>query len=439
MTLETLDTVNNVKRKLPVLVLGGGGREHAIVAACRRSPSCGDLYAMPGNPGIASLARCCKGNPSDAASVLELCRQIGAELVIVGPEAPLAAGVADALRQAGISVFGPGRYGAQLEASKAYAKDFMKRRGVPTADFRICSTLQEAWCALEEFQPPYIVKASGLAAGKGVFVEPCLDEAKSICRQLLEEKILGDAGSTLVIEEALTGRELSLMVITDGKDYRLLPTSQDHKRLLDGDRGPNTGGMGAYAPAPWVTEALMDRIKTQVVEPTLEGLRAEGLDYRGVLYLGLMIGPEGAPKVLEYNVRLGDPEAEVLLPLFEGDWVELCRCCADGQLASFPWKEAEKKAVCLVLASENYPTGQSQPQPIEGIDVAESLAWVSLFHAGTTLREGHLMATGGRVLCLTALGDDMASARDRAYQAVERISFRGMQYRRDIAHQAFEE
>ncbi len=426
-------------KKLTVLLLGGGGREHAIAAACRCSTSCGSLFVMPGNPGIASIATCCKGDPSDGGAVVDLCRQIGADLVIVGPEAPLAAGVADAVRQAGIPVFGPGRDGARLEASKAYSKDFMKRHGIATANFRICSTVQEAWRALEEFQPPYIVKASGLAAGKGVFIERDHQEAKAICRSLLEGRALGDAGSTLVIEEALTGRELSVMVITDGQDYRLLPTSQDHKRLLDGDKGPNTGGMGAYAPALWATPSLMDRLKAQIVEPTVRALKAEGLDYRGVLYIGLMIGPDGSPKVLEYNVRLGDPEAEVLLPLFEGDWVDLCYSCAKGQLSQFPWKEPTKKALCVVVASENYPAGASEPQPIEGLEAAAALTDVEIFHAGTTLDQGRLIATGGRVLCVTALGDHMASARARAYEAVGRLSFKGMQYRRDIAHQAFEE
>ena len=425
--------------KLNVLVLGSGGREHAIVDACARSPRCGKLFASPGNPGIAQKAMCLSADVENGESVAQLCDQHSVDLVIVGPEAPLAAGVADVLRARGIAVFGPSKDGARLEASKEFSKNFMARNGIPTADFCVCRTVEEARDALTRFKPPYIVKASGLAAGKGVFVEPTLEGAYSAVTQLLVDKKLGSAGETLVIEEALPGRELSLMVITDTKDYRLLSTSQDHKRLCDGDEGPNTGGMGAYAPAPWVTDELMNRVRRQIIEPGLEALRRENIDYRGVLYVGLMIVPDGTPKVLEYNVRLGDPETEVLLPLFEGDWVDLCMACAQGNLSSFEWRDATRNALCVIIASAGYPVSKSAPARITGLDDAAQVPGVSVFHCGTKASDdGFVYATGGRVLCICATGDDLAQARRHAYEATEKISFDGMQYRRDIAHQVFE-
>ena len=424
--------------KLNLLVLGSGGREHAIVSACAASPRCGKIFAVPGNPGIAQKAACFNLNPEDGAAMAQFCVQNKIDLAIIGPEAPLAAGVADAIRAAGVPVFGPSGEGARLEASKEFSKNFMARHGIPTAEFSICRTVDEAYRALDRFEPPYIVKASGLAAGKGVFVEPTLEGARSAVRQLLVEKKLGAAGETLVIEAALPGRELSLMVITDSKDYRLLSTSQDHKRLLDGDLGPNTGGMGAYAPAPWVTEELMELIRTSTIEPSVAALREEGIDYRGVLYIGLMIAPDGTPKVLEYNVRLGDPETEVLLPLFEGDWVELCLDCALGKLASFTWKKETKKALCVIIASGGYPLSKSAPAEIKGLEAAAAVPGTTVFHCGTSEKNGMICATGGRVLCVTAVGEDFAEARDRAYEAVGRISFEGMQYRRTIWHQIFE-
>lgn len=425
--------------KINILVIGGGGREHAIVEACARSPHCGKLFAIPGNPGIAQKATCVKLNPKDGKEIAKFCVDNSVELTIVGPEDPLAAGIADVLRAHGTATFGPSKVGAQLEASKEFAKCFMSRHNIPTAKFFVCRSEKECEMALDKFEPPYVVKASGLAAGKGVFIEPTLEGAVSASKALLVDKKLGAAGDRVVIEEGLKGRELSLMVITDSKTYRLLSTSQDHKRLLDGDKGPNTGGMGAYAPAPWVTDELMDRIRKTVIEPTISGIRDEGIDYRGVLYVGLMITPDGTPKVLEYNVRLGDPETEVLLPLFEGDWVELCLAVANGDLASFPWKKETKKALCVIIASKGYPTSKSTPAEITGLEDAASVPGVTVFHSGTTEVDGKIMATGGRVLCVTAVADDLAQARTNAYEAVKKISFEGMQYRLTIGHQAFDE
>ncbi|MBR1896040.1 MAG: phosphoribosylamine--glycine ligase [Pyramidobacter sp.] len=427
-----------MSEKLNVLVLGSGGREHAIIEACSRSPRLNKLFAIPGNPGIAAKAECFRLNAEDGAAVADFCKEHAVDLVIVGPEAPLAAGVADVIRAAGVAVFGPSKAGAMLEASKEFSKNFMARHNVPTAKFFVCRTVDEAEKALAQFEPPYIVKASGLAAGKGVFVEPTLEGARSAVQQLLVEKKLGSAGDTLVIEEALPGRELSLMVITDTKDFRLLSTSQDHKRLKDGDEGPNTGGMGAYAPAPWVSDDLMTRALREVIEPSVAALRAEGLDYRGVLYVGLMIAPDGTPKVLEYNVRLGDPETEVLLPLFEGDWVDLCWHVAHGDLASFEWKKETQCSLCVICASGGYPTGKSAPAAISGLEAANAVEGVTVYHCGTSDQNGTVMATGGRVLCVSAVAPSLEQAKARAYEAVSKISFDGMQYRRDIGHQVFD-
>lgn len=421
-----------------VVVIGAGGREHALVSACARAPRCGRLYAVPGNPGIALQAECHAIDITDGTALAAFCLAHQIDLAVIGPEGPLAVGVADALRACGVAVFGPSGAGAQLEASKEFSKNFMARHHIPTADFSVCRTMSEAEEALSRFSSPYIVKASGLAAGKGVFVEPTLEGAREAARQMLVGKKLGAAGETLVIEEALPGRELSLMVVTDGATYRLLSTSQDHKRLLDGDQGPNTGGMGAYAPAPWVTEELMDRVRLEIIEPSVAALGKEKLDYRGVLYVGLMIAPDGTPKVLEYNVRLGDPETEVLLPLFEGDWVDLCWHVANGKLESFPWQRETKNALCVILASAGYPAAKSAPAEIDGLDAANAVEGVTVFHAGTSAQDGKIMAAGGRVLCVTATGGSLSQARDRAYEAVGKIRFQGMQYRSDIGHQVFE-
>ena len=371
--------------RLNIVVLGGGGREHALVSACARSPRCGKLYAVPGNPGIAQKAECHALSVTDGATLAAFCEDRQIDLAIVGPEGPLAAGVADALRARGVAVFGPSGAGARLEASKEFSKNFMARHRIPTADFYVCRTMDEAEKALSHFSGPYIVKASGLAAGKGVFVEPTLDGAREAARQMLVGKKLGAAGETLVIEEALPGRELSLMVVTDGAAY----------------------------------------------------LAEEKLDYRGVLYVGLMIAPDGTPKVLEYNVRLGDPETEVLLPLFEGDWVDLCWRVAHGDLASFPWQKETKNALCVILASAGYPAAASAAAEIHGLDAAGAVEGVTVFHAGTSAQDGKIMATGGRALCVAATGDTLRQARERAYEAVGKIHFQGMQYRKDIGHQVF--
>lgn len=418
------------------LVIGSGGREHAICLALSRSSRCGRLIAAPGNPGMEGLAEVCPVPWQDAAAVVDLCKKRAVDLVVVGPEAPLAAGLADELRQAGLSVFGPGAAGAQLESDKAFAKDFMRAAGVPTARSVLCRSTAEAEAALSQFVPPYVVKATGLAAGKGVFVEPELSGALSACRQLLQDRTLGAAGEQVLIEEGLTGRELSVMIVTDGKSWRLLPFSQDHKRLQDGDKGPNTGGMGAYAPVSWVGDDLKKRIIAQVVEPSVAGLVAQNIPFRGVLYAGLMIGPDGKINVLEYNVRLGDPEAQVLLPLCGDTWLDLCLAAAQGELGPSGSVPVSGSAVCVVLASKTYPFGPSDPAVITGVDEAEKLPGVRVFHSGTSRRDGKLLAVGGRVLCVSAAAATFDEARELAYRASELISFDGCQKRNDIGHDA---
>lgn len=415
---------------MKTLILGGGGREHAIAWALSQSPLCTELHSMPGNPGMAKLSTCHMGDPCNCAAVTSLAGEISADLVIVGPEGPLVSGVADALRAKGIDVFGPGRKGAMLEGSKAYSKNFMKRHGIPTASFRVCSAMEEAREALSVGKPPYVVKADGLAAGKGVFIENRLSDALSSCRRLFEGS-LGEAGKTLVVEEGLTGREVSVMIVTDGRNYRLLPTSQDHKRALDKDQGPNTGGMGAYAPVPWVDEAMLREIEKKVVKPTLLGLKKDKIPYRGVIYAGLMISPRGEINVLEYNVRLGDPEAQALLPLFGGDWLQVCRSCAGGNLSEARWLLKDLCSVNVVMASEGYPGNCAKGRPIEGLELSED--GVMVFQAGTAVKDGKTVTAGGRVLSVVGTGSTLEEARDKAYKGVGSIKFDGAFCRHDIA------
>lgn len=424
-------------KTLSVLVVGSGGREHAIVQACAASQLCKALHAAPGNPGMEQLAQCHFLDSCDAEALLQLCTSHSIDLVIIGTEAPLAAGVADSLRKAGLAVFGPGRDGAQLEASKAFSKAFMMRHHIPTARFITCHSLDETLAALETFSPPYVVKASGLAAGKGVFVENSLEAAQQACVELLEQQTLGVAGTTVVVEKGLRGHELSVMIVTDGTTWKLLATSQDHKRLLDGDKGPNTGGMGAYGPVPWITDVMMKRIINEVVEPSIAALAAENIDYRGVLYAGLMIASDGKINVLEYNVRLGDPETEVLLPLYDGDWLQLCLATATGRLSEVPDYTTDDAALCVILASKNYPVASSSPQLIRGLD-APLPQGVTVFHCGTSRNDaGEIMATGGRVLCISSRAATLEEAAQKAYETTEIVSFDGMQFRRDIGKAVF--
>ncbi|MDR3331126.1 MAG: phosphoribosylamine--glycine ligase [Synergistaceae bacterium] len=421
-----------------ILILGGGGREHAIAHALSRSESAIKLHCAPGNPGIMALAQIHDADPCDGPKVLDLCLSHGIGLVVIGPEAPLAAGVADVLRAAGIRVFGPGRAGAALESSKTFAKNFMRRHGIPTADFDICKTPAECESAISRRKPPYVIKADGLASGKGVYLPDEAREAMKICAETLSGKTLGGAGKTLVIEDFLPGRELTVFAITDGTSYRLLSPSRDHKRAFDGDRGPNTGGMGAYSPVT-LPGGLVKLVEDDVLRPTLDGLRSDGIDYRGVIYMGLMIAEkdDGRPgiSVVEYNVRFGDPETQAVLPLYRGDFARLLTACAEGRVDSCPDTGSAGAALCVVLTSDGYPGQFRRGLPIEGLGLEKNqqVNGAFVYHSGTALdAAGRLVTSGGRVLSAVGTGDTFAEARDRAYALAASISFEGMRYRQDI-------
>lgn len=422
-----------------ILVLGGGGREHAISWALAKSPRCTELYVAPGNGGTANIARNVKDlNAEDAQVVLAFAQAHNIELVVIGPEAPLVAGVADVLREAGIPVFGPDAQGAQLEGSKTYSKRFMDANGIPTARYQSFTDAASARAYCEELGAPLVVKADGLAAGKGVVVAETLDMALDAVEACFDGSF-GDAGQTVVVEEMLTGPECSLLAfVSNGKAFCMAP-AQDHKRAHDGDLGPNTGGMGVYSPVPIVTEeemATMISIMEQSAAATAKDPFEN--DYRGCLYGGFMLTPEG-PKVLEFNARFGDPETQVVLPRLEGDLVNIMLAVAEGRPEDIVLSWSEKWAVSVVLASEGYPGSYEKGKVILGLEEAQDLDGVIVFHAGTALNpDGELITAGGRVLNVVALGDTFEEARNRAYEACELIKFEGVQYRSDIGRRALQ-
>jgi len=423
-----------------VLVVGAEGRAHALAWALDNSPSVDDVVAAPGNPGIAAMGnRCVPIDPNDPAAVARLAGEVDPEVVVVSAEEPLVHGVADAVRARGTLVFGPGADGARLEGSKAWMKAVLAEAGVPTARHASFTADQEdeALAFVQRLPGFYVVKTDGLAAGKGVIVTESLDEARDAVRSYLSGHAFGDAGRTCVIEEGLTGPEMSLLVVCNGTtDGWPLAPAQDFKRIGDGDQGPNTGGMGAYSPVPVAGQDVVDEVMERAVRPTLHALAARDIAYRGVLYAGLMLTPDGL-KVLEYNVRFGDPEAQVVLPRLASDFAELCRDAAAGRAGLDP-RFHEDACVTVVLATEGYPASPRQGDVIEGLDDAEQLPGVTVFHAGTKPMDGKLMTAGGRVLDVTAVAPTLAEARRRAYEAAERISWPGVQYRRDIAAAAVE-
>ena len=424
---------------MKILIVGSGGREHALARALARSNRQPELLIAPGNAGTEPLGRNIALPPSDLAGLLALATEEAVDLTIVGPELPLVEGIVDAFEAAGHAIVGPSAHAAQLEGSKAFAKRFMVRHGVPTAAHRTFTNLEypEAVAYLEAQGAPIVIKASGLAAGKGAIVCSTQKDARAALDRIMVGRAFGAAGDKVVIEEFMEGEEASVFVLTDGETYRLLAPAQDHKRIGEGDTGPNTGGMGAYAPAPLVTDALLDRVRHEIVEPTLEGMRAEGFPYRGVLYVGLMI-QEGRPRVVEYNCRFGDPEAQVVLPLIETDLAELLDALASGRLESVDLARRDGAAACVVMASGGYPGAYEKGVPIRGLDEAEAVPGVQVFHAGTCRRDGQVLTNGGRVLGVTALAADLPDALERAYRAVDLISFDGAQYRRDIGYRGVE-
>jgi phosphoribosylamine--glycine ligase len=420
------------------LVVGSGGREHALVWALQRSAATDVVVAAPGNPGIARLVECRPLDVADAAAVAALADDVAADVTVIGPEVPLVAGAADAVRARGRLAFGPGAAGARLEGSKAWMKHVLAEAGVPTARHRSFGAGdEEAACAyLEEFAAPWVVKTDGLAAGKGVVVTESLADAREAVRAYLSGDAFGDAGRTLVIEEGLSGAELSLLVVCNGDPDAAVPLApaQDFKRVGDGDVGPNTGGMGAYSPVPIVSGATVDDVMDRAVRPTLHWLAREGVEYRGVLYAGMMLTSEG-PKVIEYNVRFGDPECQVVLPRLAVDLADVVHAAASGSPPEVAF--ADDACVTVVLAAEGYPASPRTGDVIEGIPEAESLPGVTVFHAGTTTGpDAAVLTAGGRVLNVTAVAPTIADARARAYEAVARISWSGMYHRRDIASEA---
>ena len=419
-----------------VLVIGGGAREHALIRRLRDDPDPPDLVCAPGNPGIAALAETFPARLSDPDDLLRIAAAAHVDFTIVGPEVPLSVGVADRFAAEGRLLFGPSRTAAQLESSKAFAKDFMRRHQVPTARFRTCDNAQDALRAVagDEFGFPVVLKADGLAAGKGVVIASNRTEAESAVSAAMTDHRFGAAGKRLVIEKHLTGPEVSFFVISDGTHALPIGTAQDHKRIFDNDEGPNTGGMGAFAPSPLMDDALHARVMHEIVHPVIAGMAHEGHPYRGVLYVGLMLTPTG-PSVIEFNVRFGDPEAQVILPLIDEPLLPLLMAAARGNLGRSACRLSSNKMVGVVLASRGYPESSDAGQPITGIDAAEK-AGTRVLHAGTADRNRQLVTAGGRVLTVVAEGADFSEAIARAYAGVECIHFDGMQYRRDIGQKA---
>ena len=416
-------------------MLGGGGREHALAWKLASSPTCDTLYAAPGNPGIAEEATLAALDASDHEAVVAFCAEHAIGLVVIGPEAPLVAGLADDLRAANVAVFGPGKAAAQLEGSKAFTKALCDRAGIPTAGYAHTHSLDEALAALDRFEAPYVLKADGLAAGKGVVIAQTRTEAEAALADMFGGQF-GAAGAQVVIEEFLDGEEASFFALTDGETVIPFGTAQDHKRVGDGDTGPNTGGMGAYSPAPVLTEALQTRVMERIVEPTVAALRDEGTPYSGVLYAGLMLTADG-PKLIEYNARFGDPECQVLMTRLESDLVEAMLACANGTLRKFGNAAFSNGfALTVVMAAEGYPGTPKKGGSI-ALNDAEAKG-VKVFHAGTKREGGALVASGGRVLNVTARGADVRSARAAAYAAIERIDFSDGFCRRDIGYREVE-
>lgn len=418
-----------------ILVIGSGGREHAIAWKVRQSPRLKNLYALPGNPGTAELAENVSGiSMDDHAAVVDFCREKSIDLVIVGPEAPLAAGLADSLSVEGIQCFGPKRAAAEIEASKVFAKDFMTRHQIPTARYATFRQFEDAIRYLNSRDYPIVIKASGLAAGKGVILPETLDEAKATLKSVLIDKAFGEAGDEVVIEERLMGQEVSLMAFTDGRTVLPMLPVQDHKRLLDGDEGPNTGGMGAYAPAPIFTADMMDEALELVLKPTVNGLRREGTPFVGVLYAGLMLTPNGI-RVLEFNSRFGDPETQAVLPLLETDLLEIADACVNGTLPNVKVQWKKGSAVCVVLASRGYP---EKVESGKSVVIGELPGDMVCFHAGTKMHNENIITSGGRVFGLTTWASNLDNALTKVYSNVRKISFEGMHYRKDIAYRALE-
>ena len=425
------DSWKNEEDDVNILVIGSGGREHALFWKLSESPQADRIYAIPGNPGMGELIDI---PVTDNAAILHFAREKEIGLVVVGPEVPLMNGLVDELEAAGIPAFGPRANAAEIEGSKSFAKDLMKKYGIPTARYEVFTEAEPARAYIRREGAPIVVKADGLAAGKGVIVAMTEQEALEAVDAIMEDNSFGDAGARIVIEEFMEGEEASLLAFTDGKVIRPMISAQDHKRAFDGDKGPNTGGMGTYAPAPVMTPAMTERAVEEILKPTIAAMEKEGRTYRGCLYLGLMITDDG-PKVVEFNARFGDPETQVVLPLLDGDLAQIMLACTAGTLADVPihWKDGA--AVCVVLAAGGYPGSYEKGHEISGIEDAAKLGAL-VFHAGTAAQGDRIVTNGGRVLGVVGRGTDIASAVQAAYASVGQISFKDAYYRKDIAHRA---
>ncbi len=421
-----------------VLVIGGGGREHALVWKIHHSPRVSRIYCAPGNPGMDGLAELVALRPEDIPGLVRFAQDERVDLTVVGPELPLSLGIVDAFEAAGLRIFGPQRQAAQLEASKAFTRELLRAQGVASPAFYSCTDPDEAHRYAADAGPPLVVKADGLAAGKGVLICPTLEEADAAIERIMRERAFGAAGERVVIEEFLEGEEVSFLALSDGTSVLPLASSQDHKRVFDADQGPNTGGMGAYSPAPAITPQLSAQIVDEILYPTLCGLRQCGSVYKGVLYAGLMMTRDG-PKVLEFNIRFGDPECQPLMLRLESDLVEVLEAVIDERLAEVSLDWDVRPAVCVVLAADGYPGGYEKGLPISGLDTLRDWSDGVVFHAGTAKQGDRFVTNGGRVLGVTAVGRDFQAALATTYGAVERISWPGMHYRRDIGRRALQE
>src|SRR5512143_5631 len=420
---------------MKVLVVGGGGREHALVWKIAQSKNVRKIFCAPGNAGIGKIAECVNIKADRVDELLNFARFEGIDLTVVGPEAPLTLGIVDLFEKEGKKIFGVSRAAAELEGSKVFAKELMRRYNIPSAEYKVFFSPIEAESYIRLKGAPIVVKADGLASGKGVFVASTVEEAFEAVDIIMRRRAFGDSGNRVVVEECLKGEEASFMAFSDGETVVPMASSQDHKRVFDNDKGPNTGGMGAYSPAPVVTPELAERIMREVMYPTVRGMKQEGKPYKGVLYAGLMIGEDG-PKVLEFNVRFGDPEAQPLLMRLDGDLVEIMLAVTEGGLKPEMVRWQDDASVCIVAASKGYPGNYDKGEPIEGLDEAAKVPGVVVFHAGTADKDDRVVTNGGRVLGVTSRGADVAEAIKRAYEAVTKIHFDGMHYRKDIGARA---
>jgi len=420
---------------MKVLVLGGGGREHALVWKLRQSPRISQLYCAPGNGGIADDAECLPADLKSLEAITALAMRLQPDLTVVGPELPLTLGVVDEFTRRGWPAFGPTQAAAQLESSKSFAKQFLQRHRIPTASFAICDSIEQVRAALGHFHPPVVVKADGLAAGKGVVIARSKEEAATVAAGMLSGKMLGEAGARVVLEECLKGDELSFLVFSDGERVVPLVAAQDHKRVGDGDTGPNTGGMGAYSTRDIVDDQMRDWLVNHIARPVVAGMKAEGAEFKGVLYCGLMMTARG-PMVLEFNCRFGDPETQPILMRLESDLVDALEASIQGRVSDGDFRWSQDASACVVMSSGGYPGTFEVGKRIEGLDEADAISGVKVFHAGTSKRDGAYYTSGGRVLGVTARASDLETAVARSYEACGKIGFEGAHYRRDIAARA---